>query len=136
LSETTDQTSPDPQQIELALVCVVLDEFPQIVTSAQGRKPYSWCLQETAVTVSSHSRAEARRQTTAACVSLSNLQCQRPDRLPPTPLFFAGGRRRRLSSWPPLLSQSVVSDFFAPPSEEDLGAKIAAGRRGAPLMCP
>ena len=78
LSETTDQTSPIPQQDRLALVCVVLDEFPQIVAQPKRsnhihgvfKRPQS----QSVVTV----RAEARRQTTAACVSLSNLQCQRP----------------------------------------------------------
>lgn len=61
-------------------------------------------------------------------------RCQRPDRLPPTPLFSAGGRRRRLSSGRPLECQSVVSDFLAAPRElPELGAKTAPGPpRGIP----
>ena len=97
-------------------------------------RPYSWCLQETAVFVSSQfDETKSHRQTTAACVSLSNLQCQRPDRLPPTPLFCAGGRRRRLSSGRPPWCQSLVSEIFAPLSKPGFERKEYRGPpRGFP----
>ena len=44
-----------------------------------------------------------------------NQRCQRPDRLAPAPLFYAGGRRRRPSRGRPQECQSVLSDISAAP---------------------
>src|ERR1700741_4490773 len=104
-----DQTEPDPQRVQPALVCVVLDEFPQILAQTQGSRPYSWCLQETAVTVSNPSseiNLAARPPPPAFLFPIYNVKD--PIDFPSTPLFFADGRRRRLSIRRPPSCQSLV----------------------------
>ena len=100
----------------LAIVCVVLDEFPftSIAASRSPDDPYSWCLSRDR----SHSQ---RRDSVVSTIARTpppaflfpNQRCQRPDRLSPTPPISPGGGRRRLSSCRPFGCQSVLSDFFA-----------------------
>lgn len=97
---------------------------------------YSWCLQETAVTVSVEivwlALSPGRRRLR---FSFQFNDVKDRDRLSPAPLFSAGGRRRRLSSDRPLWCQSAFSGplrQFREPRK--LAAKTAAGCRGASLF--
>ena len=123
----------------LAIVCVVLDEFPFTSTtrSRSSGDPYSWCLSRDR----SHSQRRDRvvssiARTPPPAFLFPNQRCQRPDRLSPTPLFSAGGRRRRLSSGRPFGCQSVLSDFFAAPcfpkKSRNLAQKSLRGCQGKP----
>ncbi len=80
------------------------------------RYPYSWCLQETAVTVNVEigwfplSLGRRRLRFSFQFNDVKDL-----DRLSSAPLFSAGGRRRRLSSDRPLWCQSCFSAFATIP---------------------
>jgi hypothetical protein len=97
--------------------------------------PYSWCLQETAVTVSVEivwlALSPGRRRLR---FSFQINDVKDPDRLSPAPLFSAGGRRRRLSSDRPLSCQSAFSAFATIPRNLRFGRKNHRGLpRGFPL---
>ena len=74
------------------------------------RYPYSWCLQETAVTVNVEIRwlpLSLGRRRLRFSFQFNDVKDR--DWLSPAPLFSAGGRRRRLSSDRPLWCQSRFS---------------------------